>query len=223
MTTRKDGLETRQRIVETAVKVFADHGFHEATHVAISELAEVNTASINYHFGSKADLYVETWKYLVTQADLIHPADGGVPDDASPGERLRGRISGLICRIADRGCMGAMHGFRVKEMANPTGLLDESMDTLHRKNHDVTVDVLRDIVGPDATDLTLDLCERSIIGQCFMMRAPHWENDKGILPCNADDIADHIHRFSMAGIREICAEPEQQGKCSKSADSNEAT
>ena len=221
MTVRKDGLETRHRIITAAANIFAEHGFHETTHAAICEQADVNTAAINYHFGSKADLYVETWKHLEAQADLTHPMDGGVSSGASAEERLRGRIYGLVSRISDRGRMGAIHALRVKEMANPTGLLDETMDAMHRRNHDDTIGVLLEMIGPEATDLELNLCERSIMGQCFMMRPPRGPKDTGISPCSPADIAEHIYRFSMAGIREMCmGSGDAESKAADDSESN---
>jgi TetR/AcrR family transcriptional regulator, regulator of cefoperazone and chloramphenicol sensitivity len=223
MTVRKDGLETRQRIVEAAARVFADHGFHEATHAAISELAEVNTASINYHFGSKADLYVETWIYLEQQADLIHPMDGGVSSDASPEERLRGRITALVGRIADRGRMGAIHAIRVKEMANPTGHLDEQMGAMHKRHQHVTTNILRDLLGEGVTDLELCLCERSILGQCFIMKSPHRGSDLDSPACNSEELAEHVFNFSISGLREVRDRVQERKAGSEVVDDSEKT
>jgi len=60
---RKDAQETRQRLLEAAAEVFAQKGFWEATHAEICAKARANTAAVNYHFGSKENLYVEAWKH----------------------------------------------------------------------------------------------------------------------------------------------------------------
>jgi AcrR family transcriptional regulator len=49
-------LKTKNRIIETAEKLFAEHGFAATSLRAIIKEAEVNTASIHYHFGSKEGL-----------------------------------------------------------------------------------------------------------------------------------------------------------------------
>lgn len=48
--------DTRERIVAAAVQVFAQHGFLSGTVREITEIAEVNIAAVNYHFGSKDEL-----------------------------------------------------------------------------------------------------------------------------------------------------------------------
>jgi TetR/AcrR family transcriptional regulator, regulator of cefoperazone and chloramphenicol sensitivity len=51
------GDETRQRLIEGAMEVFADLGFNGASTRALAERAGANLAAISYHFGSKAGLY----------------------------------------------------------------------------------------------------------------------------------------------------------------------
>ena len=51
--TRADGELTRTRILETAGQLFAAHGFAATPSKAIAAQAEVDLASINYHFGSR--------------------------------------------------------------------------------------------------------------------------------------------------------------------------
>ena len=49
-------LKTRERILDAAEKLFADHGFEGASIRAIVDDAKVNLASIHYHFHSKEAL-----------------------------------------------------------------------------------------------------------------------------------------------------------------------
>ncbi|MBA3770934.1 MAG: TetR/AcrR family transcriptional regulator [Ramlibacter sp.] len=48
--------DTRERIISAAVQVFAKSGFSAGTVREITEIAEVNIAAVNYHFGSKDGL-----------------------------------------------------------------------------------------------------------------------------------------------------------------------
>ena len=58
MRLRKDGQETRHKILETACAAFAEKGYRDATNAEICQRAQVNSAAINYHFGSKDALYL---------------------------------------------------------------------------------------------------------------------------------------------------------------------
>lgn len=54
--------ETRWRVLQAAMEVFAETGYHAATTRAICSRAQVNLASIHYHFGDKAELYREVFR-----------------------------------------------------------------------------------------------------------------------------------------------------------------
>lgn len=57
--------ETQIKIIEAAEIEFANHGFEGASVRDITSRAEVNIAAINYHFGSKADLFIEMIRYRI--------------------------------------------------------------------------------------------------------------------------------------------------------------
>ena len=54
---------TRLQLIIAAGEIFADHGFEGASIRAIAEKAGANIAAINYHFGSKKNLYKEAILY----------------------------------------------------------------------------------------------------------------------------------------------------------------
>jgi TetR/AcrR family transcriptional regulator, regulator of cefoperazone and chloramphenicol sensitivity len=55
---RADGEATRAKILESAGRLFAAQGYAEATSKEIAADADVDLASINYHFGSRSGLYL---------------------------------------------------------------------------------------------------------------------------------------------------------------------
>ncbi len=50
---------TRERILDAAERLFAEHGFAATSHRQITAEAGVNLAAVNYHFGSKEELFLE--------------------------------------------------------------------------------------------------------------------------------------------------------------------
>jgi len=211
MRRRRDGIETRRRILEAACKVFAEKGFRDATHAEICQRAGTNTAAINYHFQDKETLYAEAWQVAFRRSLEAHPPDGGVPPDAPAEERLRGRVLSFVARILDP----ESHEFGIvqKEHAHPTGLLmevmHESIQPLRRQMNQI----VRELLGQKAPDRQVDLCEMSIMAQCLhvMVRRRHRKmlSEGRRLPgppffqLSVEVMADHIVRFSLAGIREI--------------------
>ncbi|HOJ32171.1 MAG TPA: CerR family C-terminal domain-containing protein [Candidatus Hydrogenedentes bacterium] len=207
MRIRKDGENTRQKILQAACVVFGEKGYRGATHEEICRLAHVNTAAINYHFGSKEALYAATWDYLATQMDELYPIDGGVPLNAPADVRLEGNVRSLLLRKADRGELSNFHRIRMREIMNPTGILDHAIASWMQKMRTYTRSVIQELLGPKATNEYVELCEMSLISQCFMAQGPPWKKRKHALwkfdEKDTERLTQHIVQFSLAGIAEI--------------------
>ena len=63
---------TKNKILDAAERLFADHGFSETSLRMITAKADVNLASVNYHFGSKKTLIQAVFERFMTKftADL---------------------------------------------------------------------------------------------------------------------------------------------------------
>jgi AcrR family transcriptional regulator len=219
---RADGQETRKNLLAAAGEVFAEKGFWEATHADICGKANANTAAVNYHFGSKENLYVEAWKYSFETGVKAYPPDGGVSPTASIEERLRGRILSFMQRAADP----ALHDFEIihKEMANPTGLLAETMEKAITPFEDDFKLLLAELLGRGATEKQIRFCHMSIMGQCFgpMLHLRHKKSEHALPPpkdmqkgFGIEELADHITRFSLGGMNGIRNETKKRKKRSK--------
>jgi AcrR family transcriptional regulator len=208
---KKQDICTRERLLESACEVFAKKGYRVATIADISERAGTNIAAVNYHFGDKETLYVEAWRLAFHKSLEAYPPDGGISSDAPAEERFRGRISAAMQRFA----YSKNYEFEImsKELATPTGLLAEvmrkSVEPLQREFGRIVWELL----GERASEQQVQLCRMSVMAQCFnlVFHQRHRKAlfDTGIktdLPADnlkIKEIADHITRFSLAGIREI--------------------
>lgn len=63
----ESGGEKKQKIIETAKRVFAEKSFFDATLEEISELSGVKKSTIYYYFGSKLDLLMEILETIIRQ------------------------------------------------------------------------------------------------------------------------------------------------------------
>lgn len=86
---RRDGLSTRNVILEVAGQVFAQRGFDAATSKEICERAGVNTAAVNYYFGGKESLYEEVLVAAHSQLLRLEDLDTIITSAATPEEKLR--------------------------------------------------------------------------------------------------------------------------------------
>jgi TetR/AcrR family transcriptional regulator, regulator of cefoperazone and chloramphenicol sensitivity len=207
---RSDGQETRRNLLEAAGKIFAGKGFREATIAEICQRARANTAAISYHFGSKEALYVESWRHAFSQSLQVYPFTGGVSQEAPAEERLHGLILAIMRRIIDP----QSHEFDIfhKEMASPTGLLakaiQESVEPILRT---LTL-LVAELLDKEPREPEVQLCAMSIRAQCFspLLHARRLKNAQNpptpaLEPLfdDVEQLADHVTRFSLAGIRAL--------------------
>jgi AcrR family transcriptional regulator len=66
---------TKLALIMAAGELFAESGIEGPGVRSIAEKAGVNIAAINYHFGSKENLYVETLRYVITHEKDVHAVD----------------------------------------------------------------------------------------------------------------------------------------------------
>jgi len=63
------GDETRSLLLDTALRLFATHGFENVSTRQLSKEAGVNVAAIAYHFGGKRELYRAVLEQLVADTE----------------------------------------------------------------------------------------------------------------------------------------------------------
>ncbi len=212
MRERKDGVETRRRILEAAAVEFRDNGYRDVRIAQICKRAGTNVASVNYHFGGKETLYVEAWRQALQRSIETYPPDGGVMPDAPAVERLGGRIRSLLSRILDP--ENAEFEIIHREMANPTGLLAEAMAGAIEPIRQGMCEVIAELLGDCADEESIRLCGMSIVSQCFFNKRMQQRKRMihGSAPVCGDDtvpvpdigiITAHITAFSLGGIQAI--------------------
>ena len=206
---KRQRTDTPAQLLEAACEVFAEKGYRRATIAEICRRGGANIAAVNYYFRNKETLYAQAWRLAFQRSLEAHPPDGGIAATAPSEERLRGHILSLMRRIIDP----RNHEFEIvrKEMAQPTGLLAEVMRASIEPVGRALSGIVEQLLGPKASVRQVRLCQMSIMAQCLhpMMR----ERFRKLLPLKAGEpsplyagieaIAEHVTRFSLAGIREI--------------------
>lgn len=56
---------TRDILITTAGELFAEHGYNGTSVKMIAEKSQQNIAAVNYHFGCKQNLFIETLKFVL--------------------------------------------------------------------------------------------------------------------------------------------------------------
>ena len=61
-TTRANGRATKERIIEEASRHFADTGYEATSLRQIAQSADIDSATLKYHFGDKPNLFAEVYR-----------------------------------------------------------------------------------------------------------------------------------------------------------------
>jgi AcrR family transcriptional regulator len=204
--------ETQQRILESAVRLFAERGYQATSVREITADAGCNVAAVNYHFGGKENLYLETFRELL--ADLRDRRIRRVEADteASAGSQtlemlLESIANAFLEPFVEGGRGQLLIGFMAHEMADrqlpPRVFVDEFI----RPMFDAYVDGL-ERVGPPLEEASARMCIMSLMGQMLhVVKAHHLSKeieDEDLLPRDLELLVRHVVRFTAGGIR-ACA------------------
>jgi AcrR family transcriptional regulator len=205
------GDSTRDKLIEVAGKVFAEHGYHASTVREICAQAGSNVAAVNYHFGDKLGLYSEVLQQCV-RASHVQMMRNALDQDAPPETILRAviraRVEG-VCGgggdLADRQLRLLLH-----ELSQPTPALNRLLREVSRPIYDRLLGLIGKLIGLPANHETTRLCVHSIMGQIMLyaLAGPLfgrlWPEFK-VTPKRAKRIANHIADFSLAYLRDVGA------------------
>lgn len=197
---------TRQQLLDAAGQVFAEHGYRAATVREICLRAGANVASIHYHFGDKERLYLEVLRYALRIDAEKNPALAKSDRHASPEEQLKTFIRAFVTDLLAPGPMSWNGKLLAREVIEPSVGMDVVLDERIRPMHRHLREMLRGILGPDATEEDLRDCEISVFSQCVYYRHCRevvlrlYPKFKGTAP-EIDKLADHIIAFSLAGLK----------------------
>lgn len=199
-------LETRQRLLNAAGEIFAEHGFRAATIRDICDHANANIAAVNYHFGGKEGLYAAVLRYAYECSKGLYPPNLGLPPDTPPEQRLATFVRLWMLHIFDEG-RPAWHGKLLsREMIEPTAALDNLINEHIRPRSQVLTAIIRDLLPPSASFDDVAHCVMSIIGQCIFYHhcRPVISRLYGAQQYTRPDIerlASHITHFSLAALK----------------------
>ncbi len=199
--------ETRERLLRTAARLFADRGFKKVTVRDISRAARANVAAVNYHFGDKLGLYREVLQLaaeaLRSTTEAARQGAAGRPAD----ERLRRFVQVHLRRMLGVGRDDWIHRLINREIADPTPALDMLVDHGLRPRWEYLSRIVADMLDCPEDDPRVMRCVISVqtqavaylpnaIGARIGLKAK-------LTTQEIDVVARHITEFSIGGIRAV--------------------
>lgn len=138
--------EIRSRILREAAQTFALKGYQGASVRDITSAAEANVAAVNYHFGSKADLYREVLRQALERSCFEATDESGKGRAGSREERLTALLSNIFDSF-DEHQGSLLHQILAHEEAAPSGVLGPILGDLLRPRHAALVAALAKEAG----------------------------------------------------------------------------
>lgn len=220
-TQRADGGATYNRILEVAGELFASVGFAETTNKMIAARADVDLASINYHFGSRNGLYQAVLVDAHGKLLSVDALEQLVAADLPAREKLRKLIDGLVASVTDD--QGWHATVLSREFLSPTSHFRTLQKTEIPAKLLFILAILSEITAIPQDDPSLLRCMASVMAPCAMLlvvgpnvspfadqihRMPH------------EVLADHLYKFAIGGLEAIGRERTQRSQDSSKANSS---
>lgn len=204
---RTDGETTRLRIIETAGALFGSKGYAETTSKMIANEAEVNIASINYHFGNRDGLYRTV---LLTAHDRLVSVENLQLLEQSTGsskDKIYLVIKNLLASFG-----GEEHWHtRVlsRELMSPSSHIEALLQNELAPKLSIVRNIISDFTQIPLENPALTRCLFSVGAPCLMLmvagkRAPGPFKELSKMP--KEDVIHHFFNFAVAGLEAISAE-----------------
>ena len=196
-------MKPQDQLLKAATTHFASKGFFEATIRDICDEAAMNIASVNYHFGSKRDLYKEVVAQSYDRAGSFAPMPTMEMFSENPKKALFEWIHWYIKRLMTSDA-NTFSKLLAHEMSRPSGVLNEVVPSNIQPLWDALIKILT-ALSPQDSDRLQTLRGQTILGSCLIHRMgkqvlgklktknPPRENDY-------KEIATHIANTTIAAI-----------------------
>lgn len=206
--------ETRDRLLQAGVKLFAEHGFKKVTIRNVCKEAEANVAAVNYYFRDKLGLYKEIVQLAADMMDRSKQAAMDAGEGQSPEEQLRTYIRSLLHHMLGEEAdekTSWIERLIGREMADPSPAFDLIIDRGIKPSAGRLHMLASQLLGCSPDDERVWQTALSVQAQCifykfskpvFARLAPELK----FTPEVVDRIANHIAEFSLAGIRAVASQ-----------------
>jgi AcrR family transcriptional regulator len=195
--------ETKERLVQVAARLFGERGYAKVTVRDICRKARANVAAVNYHFGGKLGLYQAVVREAMREMQGTTDAAREAGAQQASDEQLASYIRVFIERLVGHGRDGWIHQLMVRELSDPTPALDLVMTEVIKPRLEYLSAIVAALLDCSPDDERVLACVLSVQSQCLsVMRGPMPAiGYEGVAtPEQIAATADHITRFSLAGI-----------------------
>ncbi|QGY39891.1 DUF1956 domain-containing protein [Pseudodesulfovibrio cashew] len=207
------GLEattTRDKLFLAGISVFAQYGYAGARVREICKRADSsNMNAINYYFGGKEKLYQAILELMFAELGNRMRLLGSSENNKTPEERLCDLVRSYCAMLFAGGEVGSeILAIFNNEMAQPSEFLNELIDKHMVGQNEAILDLVGELIGKDAPRWLLQDSAVSVFSQIIYYSST-WVVYRRVHPDHPgmeayhQHLAEHVCRFSLAGLREM--------------------
>jgi AcrR family transcriptional regulator len=208
------GEDTRRRILETALHVFATEGYEGASTRQLAEQAGVNLPAIQYYFGSKEGLFRAVIDSIIERteshmAPLAVEVQAALADPSTP----RAVLTELLCRMLEAFVSLVADGphMEAKRLLFARSEVEETpgLELLHDSGKQHVFKPCRELtarlLGASSDDDRIELRAMALLGQVtiFCHKGAH---APGITPERVQAIQAVVREHTLAIFRDLKSE-----------------
>jgi AcrR family transcriptional regulator len=199
------GEDPRERLLLAAGQEFAEKGYDAATVRDICLAAGANIAAVNYYFGDKRRLYIESVKHAHEQRVRQVPEPAWKPGTPA-AQKLRDFLGSTLERMLGFGQPPWQVRLMLREILQPTEACREIVEDYFRPHFELLVSILGELAQGRLDEPHLRRVAVGVMGQCFVYRAAG-EVVGMLVPSDElsslhslDALADHVTGVTLAAL-----------------------
>lgn len=167
---------TKERLIEVALELFAVHGYEGVSTRQIVDKAEVNISAITYYFGGKEGLYKAV---IESKIDLFEQRMGSMLDKIAniqnkSKDEQKAILLNIIRNYMDFAFSPGISQYLVllltREMSNPTATFELFYDKVIGRMHKTFTRLVATIFDKPEDDEDMILLTSTLIGQILIFR-----------------------------------------------------
>jgi AcrR family transcriptional regulator len=208
-----NGEKTREYLLETAGRVFADKGFDTATGKEICELAGANAAAVVYHFGSLDGLYAAVLLEARNRLASTEILTSVIAGDQDPNAKIESFIGLLVKTLAGPGSRSWAARVIGREIISPSKMRGEFSDEELQGRAKLLKTLVSELTGlpPDhavvsrgaasiiAPFLLLLIVDRRRLERAFPTLNIQWDS--------GGDFTSYMTQFVLGGLAAVARQP----------------
>lgn len=119
--------ETKEKLLQTAIELFAKHGINGVSTRMLAKESGVNLSSINYYFGGKQKLYDAVLESIIEKISAFIASKRAplLETQLPPNEEFKVFIGNMIDFLCSNAISNAQAEIVIKEIIQPSGVYNQ--------------------------------------------------------------------------------------------------